>query len=322
MKKPLVLVSHPLPADWLEDYQNRYEFIFGQEHQAGISEQLRPYYSDIQAVLVMLCDPIRKKLIDAMPNLKVISNMAAGTDNIDLAACKERGITVGNTPGILTGATADLTMALLLALARNVSSAATDARNGNWQMWEPAQWLGIDLAGKTMGIYGLGKIGTAVAKRAAAFGMNIIYNNRRRNIEAEKEIKTQYVEFEQILAQSDILSIHAPLNSDSRKKFDQNAFRMMKKSAILINVGRGPIVDSDALAEALSQGQIKAAGLDVTDPEPLPPGHILYQLPNCLVLPHIGSATIETRKKMAGMAMENIEAGLSGKLLPYPVCID
>jgi glyoxylate reductase len=322
MKKPLILVTHPLPEVWLEEYQNRYDFIVGPEHQSGISDELRPYFKDVEGVLLLLCDPIRKCHIELMPNLKVISNMAAGTDNIDLGTCMVRGIQVGNTPGVLTNATADLTMALLLSLIRNIATAAVDAKEGKWQMWEPAQWLGIDLSGKTMGIYGLGKIGTAVAKRASAFGMNIIYYNRNRNIDAEQETQAKCVEFEQLLAQSDILSIHAPLNAESKKKFDQNAFEKMKKSAILINVGRGQIVDSEDLAAALSQGQIKAAGLDVTDPEPLPPGHILYQLPNCLVLPHIGSATIETRRKMARMAMDNIEAGLFGKQLPYAVHIE
>lgn len=319
MENPLIILTHPLPEEWIKPYRDRIEFVFGPEHHPGLDQSLKPFFENAKGIVALLCDPITRDHIQQFPNLKVISNMAAGTDNIDLAECKDKGIKVGNTPGVLTNATADLTMAIILCITRNIVSAAEDARAGRWQMWEPASWLGMDLNGKTLGIYGMGKIGKAVATRARCFGMDIIYHNRTEILQKDLGFIASFVSFEELLKKSDVLSIHAPLNTDSRGKFDKKAFSQMKNGSILVNVGRGQIIDTDALVYALKNNIIRAAGLDVTDPEPLPVGHPLYDLKNCLVLPHIGSATDETRKKMVDMAMENILAGLEEHPLPYPV---
>lgn len=315
MERPVILITHPLPATWLAPYQDEYQFIFGPEHPAGLSTYLQPWFGQAQGIISLLCDPIQAEELKRMPQIKVIGNLAAGTDNIDLDYCRQHGILVGNTPDVLTDATADATLALLLAVTRNLIPATRDASEGRWQMWEPAGWLGIQLTGKTMGIYGMGRIGRAVARRASSFGLEIIYHNRH-PVAGESY---RFVDFPALLRESDIISIHAPLNEESRGKFDREAFSQMRSGSILINTGRGPIVRTEALVEALEHGPLKAAGLDVTDPEPLPPDHILYRMANCLILPHIGSATEETRAKMTKMTLENIRAGLTRQPLPYPV---
>ena len=245
--------------------------------------------------------------------------MAAGTDNIDLKTCTGRKIPVGFTPGVLTNATADLAIGLMLAVNRRLMISATAAKNGEWKMWHPDKWLGMELEGTTLGIIGMGKIGSAVAKRASSFGMKIIYFSGSQKPETEKTFFARKVELKELFEQSDVISLHAPLNPETYHMIDQNAFRRMKSSTVLINTARGGEVDTGALYQALSTGQIKAAGLDVTDPEPLPPDHQLYTLPNCVILPHIGSATERTRKKMAEMTCENLIAGLYGEKLPYCV---
>lgn len=209
-------------------------------------------------------------------------------------------------------------MSLLLSVVRKLPEAAMAARSGEWKMWHPARWLGRDLTGATLGVYGMGEIGRAVARRAIGFGMEIIYHNRREYAAGKLDFPAAYISFQELITQSDILSIHAPLNEDSRYKFDQSVFRQMKKEAIIINMGRGSIIRMDDLYTALTEGWIRAAGLDVTDPEPFPPDHPLFKLSNCLILPHIGSATEETRARMAEMSTKNILAGLAGKSLPYP----
>ncbi len=239
MEKPIILVTHPLPEEWIVQYRDRAEFMFGKEHRPGIADSLLPYLVKASGMICLLCDRVDKELLEKMENLQVISNMAAGTDNIDLVECLRRKIKVGNTPDVLTNATADLTMALLLALTRNIIPASNDARSGMWQMWEPAGWLGVELSGKTMGIYGMGKIGKAVAERARAFGMSIIYHNRNRLDVHSLPFPAAFVEFEELLTQSDVISIHAPYNEESNLRFNQNAFEKMKQSAMLINVGRG-----------------------------------------------------------------------------------
>jgi glyoxylate reductase len=319
MEKPLIILTHPLPDEWMLPYQNTYRFAIGPAHLAGLSDTLHGDFSQAQAILSLLCDQLHEGHLRKIPNLRVIANLAAGTDNIDLKYCHDKNILVGNTPGVLTEATADLAMALLLAVNRQIVTSARDARNGRWLMWEPAGWLGMDLHGKTLGIYGMGKIGIAFARRAKAFGMRIQYHNRKTNPDADRELSASCVSFDELLETSDVISVNAPLNVESRKRFDQAAFERMSRSPIFINVGRGQIVDTDALVEALRAGYIRGAGLDVTDPEPLPADHPLFSMEQCLILPHIGSATEETRRKMVDMAMENISAGLAGKPLPYPV---
>ena len=236
-----------------------------------------------EGLISLLVDPIDKALLDAAPRLKVISNYAAGLDNIDLPACTQRKIPVGHTPGILTEATADLTMALLLAAARGLPQAALDAREGRWKSWTPDGWLGYDLDGATLGIIGMGKIGSAVATRAAGFGLRILYTNPEPDKQIEATTGARRVDLETLLIQSDFISLHVPLTPLTRGMINRDTISKMKKTAILINAARGAVIDMNALADALGSGRLAAAALDVTDPEPLQPDHRLYSLPNCLI---------------------------------------
>ena len=243
--------------------------------------------------------------------------MAVGYDNIDVSAATNKGIPVGNTPGILTDATADLTWALLMAAARRVIEADKFVRAGRWQTWEPTLLLGADISGSTLGIVGFGRIGQAVARRAQGFAMEILYYSRhRRDWNFEQSLGVEYVEFDELLRQSDFVTIHASLSQETDHLFGDRQFELMKKEAILINTARGDIVDPEALFRALSRGQIAGAALDVTSPEPLPPDHRLLSLENLIVTPHIGSASYQTRSKMAVMAAQNLIAGLLGDRLP------
>ena len=263
-------------------------------------------------LLCMLTDAIDSKLLDGSPNLKVVSTMAVGCDNIDVAACTERGIAVGNTPGVLTDATADLTMALLLALARRLPEGMADVREGRWLTWEPQHLLGVELRGTVLGIIGAGRIGRAVATRAEAFGMKAIFSGRT-------DSDSPGLPLPELLAQSDVVSIHCPLTPATEGLVNAAFLSAMKPTALLINTARGRVVDQTALASALHSGSIAGAALDVTDPEPLPAEHPLLSAPNLLVLPHLGSATTRTREAMANMAVDNLLAGLARKPLPTPV---
>jgi lactate dehydrogenase-like 2-hydroxyacid dehydrogenase len=248
--------------------------------------------------------------------LKVVSNMAVGVDNIDISACTLRRIPVGNTPGVLTEGTADLTMAILLGISRRILEASLDAQEGRWKTWSPTGWLGSDLNGATFGIIGMGKIGRAVAKRARAFGMAVIYTDK----DEWSETWAINVNLNTLLEQSDFISVHTPLNENTYHLINSQTINQMKPNAILVNAARGAIVDTDALVHALKNGRIAGAALDVTDPEPLPPGHPLYTLKNCLVVPHIGSATKNTRRRMAELACYNLLAGLDNH--PLPNCVN
>ncbi|MFN3742419.1 MAG: 2-hydroxyacid dehydrogenase [Anaerolineales bacterium] len=318
---PLVLLTHPLPADWLKSLEGRVRLIIGPEDAIGFPQALLGYLPEAEGLLTLLTDRVDAALLARAPRLRVVSNMAVGVDNIDLQACKARGIVVGNTPGVLTDATADLTLALLLSAARRLPQAATDAREGRWKTWSPTGWLGLDLNGATLGIFGMGKIGQAVARRARPFGLCLLYTSPHTHPEVENELGASRVPFETLLEASDILSLHCPLTPETRGVIDEAALRRMKPHAILVNMARGPVVVTEALVRALREGWIGAAALDVTDPEPLPPDHPLYHLSNCLIVPHIGSATWGTRRRMAEMACENLLAGLEGRPLPYPVSL-
>jgi len=314
-KLPLVIMSHTLPDDWIAPLQGHCELQVGPVDATHLHANLEQYLPEADGALVLLTIPINDAFLNRAPKLRVISNMAVGVDNIDLAACTRRGIPVGNTPGVLTEGTADLTMALLLAAARNLPQASLDAREGRWKTWSPAGWLGADLSGATLGIIGMGKIGRAVAKRARGFEMRVVYSDTTRAADDDAE----YLPLDDLLAQSDFVSLHIPLTPQTRHLINAAALRRMKPSAILINAARGPIVDTEALYQALSQGWIAQAALDVTNPEPLPTDHPLYTLPNCLILPHIGSATRNTRRRMAELACANLLAGLAGQPLPHCV---
>ncbi len=265
----------------------------------------------------MLTDRIDEELLDAAPTLRAISQMAVGVDNIDLVACTARGIPVGHTPGVLTETTADLAFGLMLAAARRLGEARDHVREGRWTQWEPDLLLGHDLHGTTVGIIGLGRIGRAFARRAAGFGMRILYTKRQPDPEAERELGVEYRTLEQLLAQSDHVVVLCALTDETRGLIDAAALARMKPTATLVNAARGPIVDAQALTEALAEGVISAAGLDVTDPEPIPVDHPLVKLSNCFIVPHIGSASVRTRIHMAEMAAANLIAGLNGERMSH-----
>jgi glyoxylate reductase len=254
--------------------------------------------------------------------LKVISQMSVGYDNIDVKAAQSRGIPIGNTPGVLTDATADLAFALLLAAARRIVEGVEYIREGKWRTWEPMALLGGDLSGATLGIIGLGRIGEAVARRAKGFDLRIIAYSPSKNPSDVAQLGVELVSLDTLLQESDYVSLHAPLNVQTRGLINAEALKKMKQSAILINTARGPIVDQQALYEALKSGVIRGAALDVTNPEPMAPDDPLLSLPNVTIVPHIGSASQRTRDKMATMAAENLIAGVYGKLLPNHVKVN
>jgi len=272
----------------------------------------------ISGLLCMLSDPIDRELLDAAgPGLKVISSYAVGLDNIDLAEATRRRIAVGHTPGVLTDATADLAFALLLCAARRLPEGERYVRAGRWRTWSPTLMLGRDVFGATLGIVGFGRIGRAVARRARGFGMKVLFTTRSDPPPGEVQGATR-VDLDVLLAESDFVSLHAPLTPQTRHLIDARALARMKPAAILVNAGRGALVDPAALYAALKEGRLAAAALDVTEPEPLPADHPLLGLDNCLVVPHVGSATVQTRERMAVIAAENLFAGLDGK--PVPLC--
>jgi glyoxylate reductase len=316
---PTVLVSHELPEGWLDLLDNSCDLVVGPPEGDRLVEALEAKLPEAEGLFVLLTIKVDEEMLALAPNLKVVSNMAVGFDNIDIEACTRRGIPVGNTPGVLTDGTADLTMAIMLAAARRLFEANRDARQGRWTTWSPTGWLGMDLMGARLGIIGLGKIGTAVARRAYGFGMQILYADPHHNQVLEDEISAKYLEIRDLLEAADIVSVHVPLSEQTRHMINKEALQLMKPDSLLINTSRGPIVDQDALVHALKDGLIAGAAVDVTDPEPLSPDNELFKLDNCLVVPHIGSATWNTRRRMAERACENLLAGLNDQQLPYCV---
>jgi len=270
-------------------------------------------------LVCLLTDPIDRDLIAHAQNLKVISQVAVGVDNIDLKAAAEKGIPVGHTPDLLTDATADLTFALILSAARRLNEAAAYARDGHWKTWGLTTLLGEDIFRAKLGIIGMGRIGQAVARRASGFEMDICYYNRTRKLDAEEALGVSYLPLTDLLERSDIVSLHVPLDQETKGLIGAAQLERMKPHAVLVNTARGAVVDTDALVEALKSGKIGYAALDVTDPEPLPPTHELYRLPNATIVPHIGSATHTARNNIALLAVENLIAGLQGKPLKKQV---
>lgn len=271
----------------------------------------------VDAIYSILTETINAEVLDAAgPQVKIVANMAVGYNNVDVAECTKRGIPVTNTPGVLTEATADLAWALLLAAARRTGESERYLRAGEWKGWGPLQFIGGDIHGATLGIYGMGRIGQAVARRALGFGMRVVYSSRRRiDAALESELKAVHVDKDALLAESDYLSIHCPYSPETHHAFKAEDFAKMKRTATLINTARGPIVDEAALVQALKSGVIARAGLDVFEEEPkIHPG--LLELENAVLLPHIGSATTGTRGKMATMAAENVIARLAGQRPP------
>jgi len=258
-------------------------------------------------------------MLDRLPGLRVISNYGVGVDHIDLAVAKERKIPVGNTPGILDGATADMAFALLLAAGRRLAEGDRYARSLEFTRYDPGYMLGREVHGATLGIIGLGRIGMEIARRARGFSMKILYHNRKRRPEAEQEIGATFLSLGDLLAQSDYVMVSCPLSAETRGLIGRDQLALMRHTSILVNIARGPIVDTDALTQALGARKIYAAAIDVTDPEPLPRDHPILRLENLTITPHIGSATEQTRQRMAEMSVENLLAGLDGQELLHRV---
>jgi glyoxylate reductase len=306
-----VYVTRTIPDGFLEQIREIADVHVWDGDSPVPRAELLDRVSGAHGLLSMLTDRIDAELLDSAPRLEVVSQMAVGVDNIDVGACRERGVRVGHTPDVLTGTVADHAFALLLAVARRLPEGADEVRAGRWGTWDPWHLLGGDVHETTLGIVGMGRVGRAVAERASGFGMEIVYASPR-----SSGREGEHVDFDDLLRLSDHLVITAPLKEETRGMFDARAFGLMKSTATLVNVARGPIVDSSALADALEAGEIFGAGLDVTDPEPLPADHRLVSLPNCLVVPHIASASMRTRHRMAKRSVENLIGALTGAGMP------
>jgi glyoxylate reductase len=321
MSMPYVFVTRDIPDRGLEMVRAFCEADVWMEEKPPAQDVLLKRVIGVEGLLCLLTDQVDGAVMDAAgPGLKVISNHAVGVDNVDLDAATRRGIPVGNTPGILTETTADFAFALLLAAARRVVEADRFVREGRWVTWGPKLLLGRDVHDATLGIVGFGRIGQAVAQRAAGFKMRVLYNDTERGeASLEESLGAQAASLEQLLQESDFVTLHTPLTEETHHLIDADALSRMKPSAVLINTARGPVVDNEALYRALKDRRIAAAALDVTDPEPLPEGSPLLELDNLVLAPHIASASEETRAKMAQMAAENLIAGLKGERLPFCV---
>ncbi len=310
MKK--VFITANLPGKSIELLKRDFHVEVFPEERTPTRDELQGGARDARALITMLSDRVDKALIDSCPNLRVVSNCAVGTENIDIPYATKKGIFITNTPGILTETTADLAWALILSVSRRVLEGDSIVREGKFIGWRPSLLMGLSVHGKTMGIYGMGRIGIAVGRRAKGFDMNVIYHNRNRSEEAEREIGARYVNFPTFLRESDFLVITAPLNEESQGRFGTEEFQQMKKNSVLVNIGRGQIVKEKELALALKEGIIWGAGLDVYEEEPIVEEGLL-KLRNVALLPHLGSASHETREKMTEMAVENVILALSGK---------
>ncbi len=315
MTHPKIFVTRLIPDLGLDLLRQHFPTLEVWTHDLPLTrEQLLEKVRGVDGLLCLLTERIDAELMDAIGSrVKVISSMSVGVDHIDLAEATRRGIPIGNTPGVLTDATADQAFALLLAAARRISEAERYVRAGKWVTWTPSLLLGTDLAGATLGIVGFGRIGQAVAKRAQGFDLRVIYHDPT----AEPAYGAQPVDLDTLLRESDFVSIHVPLTKNTRHLVDADFLSKMKPNAVLVNTARGGVLDQTALYNALKSNQIFAAALDVTDPEPLPMDSPLLQLENCLIVPHLGSASKRTRDQMSLLAAQNLIAGLNGERLPH-----
>ncbi len=318
--RPRVFITRSIAAEALDIIRAVADIEVWPDELPPSYDILKEKACGVDALLTMLSDRVDAALMDTAPNLRVVSNYAVGFDNIDIAEATTRGIVVGNTPGVLTETTADLAFGLLMAAARRLVEADGYTRNGLWKTWGPGILLGQDIHRATLGIIGLGRIGTEVARRARGFSMEILHHSRNRRKETEQDLGIEYVpELDGLLARSDFVSLHVPLTPETRHLIGSQQFAMMKPSAVLVNTSRGAVVDQMALYQALKTRQIFAAAIDVTDVEPIPPDDPLLKLDNIIITPHIGSASVITRQKMAVMAADNLLAGLRGEVPPYCV---
>jgi glyoxylate reductase len=315
---PKLYLSRPLPDPVMAIIRTQFSLTVTPADHPPSAAEIQAGVREAQAVICTLNERFDAEVLDASPSLRVIANYAVGYNNIDVEAVRARGIVVTNTPDVLTNATADITWALILAVARRVVEGDQLVRQNRWTGWSPTQMLGIDLSGKTLGIIGMGRIGQAVARRAAGFEMNVLYWTRSERSLKELHPSWQRVSFEELLRRSDFLSLHIPLTPETKHLINDAALRLMKPTAFLINAARGPVVDEAALVKTLREGRLAGAGFDVYEREPeLSPG--LRELNRVVLLPHLGSATSETRIRMGLMCVENVLAVLEGKPAPNRV---
>jgi glyoxylate reductase len=352
MSLPKVVVTRRLPPKAWNRLRAHADLVCWDQDCPVTREWLLDHLPTAEGLYCLLTDRIDREVLQFGKRLRVVSTMSVGYDHIDVGECTTRGIAIGHTPGILTEATADLAFALLLAAARRIVEGADYVRQGRWTTWSPDLLLGQDVSGATLGIVGFGRIGQAMARRAQGFRMNVLAVRSSHGASGSagtsdtsgpgaqpsvtqefrweilppwssqdqaQESLLKYVDLQEALAKSDFVSLHVPLTSQTHHLIGEAEFRVMKSSSILINTARGAVVDAEALYHALSKGLIGGAALDVTDPEPIPASHPLLTLPNCLIIPHLGSASVATRTRMACMAVENIVAGLRGEVLPHCV---
>jgi glyoxylate reductase len=316
MSKPKVFITRRIPDPGLNMIYEECEVDLWDKDLPPTKEELLQHVPGVDGLLTLLSDPIDDEVIQAAGgNLKVISNYAVGFNNIDVQEATQRKIAVGNTPGVLTDATADFAFALMMSAGRRVVEAEKYAREGKWKTWGPSTLLGVDFAGATLGIIGFGRIGKAMARRATGFGMRILIYDPT----AQPPTGVIKVNLDTLYSESDFISIHTPLTKETRNLINAEAFSKMKPTTVLINTARGEIVDQDALYDALKNRKIFAAGIDVTVPEPLPPDHPLFELDNLIICPHIASASTTSRDNMSLIAAGNLLAGLRGERLPHSV---
>ncbi len=315
MLKPKIFITRKIPIPIINQLEKSFDVSIWEHEDIPVPQKvLEEKIAEIDGLFCLLTETINKELLINATKLKVISNMAVGYNNIDIEAASKKGIIVTNTPGVLTETTADLTFALLMATARRIPEASSYMREGKWETWSPMQLTGQDIFNSTIGIIGLGRIGEALARRAKGFNMNILYHNRNRKLQAEKELGLQYTTLEDLLKKSDFVCIMTPYTPETHNMIQKEQFLLMKDTAILINTARGGIVNENDLYQALADGEIWAAGLDVFEMEPVSLDHPLLTLPNVVTLPHIGSASIATRMKMAEVAADNLLLVLNGDI--------
>ena len=315
--KPKVFITRPIPETVLEMIKAECEVDMW--HTSAILPPIAEQIADLDGLMTYGHEPVTEEMIASAPNLKVVAVVGVGYDHVDSNAARARGIEVSNTPDVLSDTTADMTFAMLLAAARKIVPGNNHVQSKQWTYYDPNILWGYEVHHATIGIVGMGRIGYAVAKRALGFDMRVLYHKRNRRVDWEAELGIEYTTFNRLLEESDFVTLHVPMMPETHHLIGKTALEKMRPTAILVNIARGPVVDSSALYEALKAGEIGGAVLDVTDPEPLPIDDPLLTLDNVLICPHLGSATVQTRTRMATIAAENLLAGLKGKPLPYSV---
>jgi glyoxylate reductase len=319
MERRRVYVTRRLPGGAIDYLKEHAEVDLWEEDRPVAPETLLQQAASVDGILTLLTDRVDDGLLASAPNLAVVSNMATGFDNVDIEAASRHGVLVTRTPGVLSETTADFAFALMLAAARRVVEADRYVRSGQWKTWGPEVLLGTDVHGATIGIIGMGGIGEEMAKRARGFGMRILYNSRTPKPDLEKRHNMEFADLETLLRESDFVSLHAPLTPETRHLIGEEQLQSMKNTAVLVNTARGPLVDQAALYRALSERWIAAAALDVTDPEPIPADDPLLTLDNLVIAPHIASASVATRSKMAMLAAVQLVEALQGEVPKHAV---